>query len=108
MNVKRLQELFKALSDPNRLAIFNHICKCSRRGDKAANVNEVSGCCNVDLSVVSRHLKALKSAGLLSSEKIGKEVHYHVEGKELANKLRQLADYVEGSCCPKQTKGDLK
>lgn len=106
MKLKGLNDLFKALGDSNRLAIFSHICKCSRRGVKAANVSEVSSCCDVDLSVVSRHLNTLKKAGILSSEKIGKEVHYKVEGQELARKLRQLADYVEVSCCPPSKQGD--
>ena len=106
--LKTLPSLFKALADPNRMAIFSHLCRCSRDGAKATNVNEVSTCCDVDLSVVSRHLSTLKDAGVLSAEKQGKEVFYSVNGAELASALRSLADYVETSCCPSPTQTEEK
>ncbi len=94
-----LSQFFKALAEPNRMSIFNHLCKCRTK----VNVNEVSSCCNVDLSVVSRHLSTLKKAGVLSAEKKGKEVFYSVDGKEIAKALRDLADKIEkhsqSGCC---------
>ena len=94
-----LSNFFKALGEPNRMAIFNHLC---RRRSKV-NVNEVSTCCDVDLSVVSRHLATLKKAGVLKAEKEGKEVFYSVDGKDIAKQLRDLADEIEkqsnNGCC---------
>jgi DNA-binding transcriptional ArsR family regulator len=102
-NFKKLTSLFKALGEPNRLAIFNQICSTSASGCKQTNVNEIKNCCDVDLSVVSRHLTVLKDAGVLSAEKKGKEVLYSLNGPELAALLRKLADEIEVSstgCCP--------
>src|SRR5688500_11158470 len=108
-NFNKLTSLFKALGEPNRMAIFSQICTSSASGSRQANVNEIKSCCDVDLSVVSRHLSVLKDAGVLSAEKKGKEVLYSVNGKELASLLRNLADEIEKSsaaCCPdKKQKG---
>lgn len=90
-----LLSIFKALGDPNRMAIFQRFCQGTRENEGKTNVKELSNCCDVDLSVVSRHLTQLKKAGVLSAEKNGKEVHYSLNGKELAKMLRDLADVVE-------------
>lgn len=97
-----LSSLFKALGEPNRMAIFNHLCQCSAQGNQHVNVNEVSTCCDLDLSVVSRHLSTMKKAGVLKANKKGREVFYSLNSKDIATLLRELADYLETDCC----KGD--
>lgn len=93
-DLKKFTELFKALADEKRLKMLSRLCDCRR-----ANVGELANCCDVDFSVVSRHLSKLKSAGVLRAHKEGKEVFYDLEGKELARQLRALADYIENSNC---------
>lgn len=88
-------DLFKALSDPNRIAILSRLAAAG----KAQSVSQVAGCCPVNLSVVSRHLKTLKDAGVLEATKRGKEVLYRVQIEGLIHLLRKLADALE-SCCP--------
>ncbi len=97
----KLTGLFKALSDKNRLSIFRHICENLSKGSSDANVMDLSSCCNVDLSVVSRHLQQLKQAGVLKAEKKGKEVFYSLNSAEVASFLRSLADYIDecGEAC---------
>lgn len=97
-DIKKLTELFKVLSDPNRLNLIRHLCGC-----REANVGELSKCCSIDLSVVSRHLSKLKGTGLLGATKKGKEVFYDLKAGELAKLLRELADDIEqsSSCCQK-------
>ena len=92
---KKLSAVFKALSDPHRLAMFNYICRCHLKGTRNCNVSELSTCCDVDFSGVSRHLSTLKDAGILKAIKLGKQVHYSLEGKDLAKTLRMLADIVD-------------
>lgn len=62
-------------------------------------------CCPVDQSVVSRHLSAMREAGIVTAERKGKEVHYELNASGLADLLRNFADAIEG-CCPiaKKTK----
>ena len=93
MDLKSAPKFFKALGDPNRLAIFSRLLSCG----KATSVNEVSSCCDVDLSVISRHLKQLKEAEILDSEKNGKEVFYSVNCDEIVASLRELADLIEST-----------
>jgi ArsR family transcriptional regulator len=88
-------DLFRALAEPNRVAILAHLALA--RGEQS--VTEVARCCPVNLSVVSRHLKTLREAGLLVSERRGKEVYYRAQVQRLAAELRALADALDG-CCP--------
>ncbi len=87
--------LFKALGDPNRLAILVALSD----GGRERTVSDVAGCCPVDLSVVSRHLRTLREAGVVEARKQGKEVLYRVRFDAVVRILRSLADALE-ACCP--------
>ncbi len=86
---------FKALSDPNRIALLVRLARCGR----PCSVSELNACCPVDLSVVSRHLAVLRDAGLLEARREGKEVRYSVQYDDIVKTLRGIADAVE-VCCP--------
>jgi len=90
-------ELFKALGDPTRLKLLSCLAKCGR----ACSVTELTECCAVDLSVVSRHLGCLEKAGVLASEKQGRTVLYSVRYQHLAEAFRALAKAIE-ICRPKR------
>ncbi len=87
-------ELFKALGDVNRIGMLADLTA----GGTTQSVSQVAERCPVHISVVSRHLKILKRAGILGSEKRGKEVQYHVRIPYLVGLLRQLADALEACC----------
>jgi DNA-binding transcriptional ArsR family regulator len=87
--------LFKALGDPNRVALIAGIGRMGR----PTTVTEASACCPVDLSVVSRHLAVLRRAGVVESAKSGREVKYSLSPTTLAATLHTLADALE-ACCP--------
>ena len=86
---------FKALGDPNRIAILTTLAGCCG----PMTVSKVAECCPVDISVVSRHLAMLKDAGILEVTKRGKEVYYTVRFSTLAGLLRRIADAID-ACCP--------
>jgi len=86
---------FKALGDPNRIALLLRLARCA----KPCTVTELTACCPVNISVVSRHLALLRDAGILDSEKRGKEVYYSVRFPKLVATLRGMADGIE-ACCP--------
>lgn len=92
-------ELFKALGDPTRVLLLRCILKC-RRG---CSVSEVAECCDVDFSVVARHLSLLARAGVLDSKKEGRTVTYTPRCAELAATFRDLADAIDdcspSTCC---------
>lgn len=91
-------ELFKALSDPNRVALIADI---GGRG-RPTTVSEAAECCPVDLSVVSRHLAVLRRAGVVAAERNGRQVRYTLSVADLAAGLRSLADALE-TCCPPES-----
>jgi ArsR family transcriptional regulator len=91
-------ELFKALGEPTRLKLLSCLAKCGR----PCSVTELTECCAVDLSVVSRHLSVLERAGVLTATKEGRTVFYTVRYKHLTDAFRALARSVE-DCRPKRS-----
>jgi len=84
-------EWFKALSDPTRLQLLACLAKCAC----PSSVSDVTECCSVDFSVVSRHLTMLEKAGVLWSVKQGRTVRYGVQYQHVSATLRALADAFE-------------
>ncbi|EGD53330.1 ArsR/SmtB family transcription factor [Gordonia neofelifaecis] len=76
-----VSSVFKALSDPVRLRLFSLIA--SHAGGEAC-VCDISPAVDVSQPTVSHHLKVLKAAGLLDSERRGSWVHYRVLPETLA------------------------
>ena len=65
-----IAELLKALGDPTRFAIYSLLLMrkhCVRSLAKKMGITE---------SAVSQHLKILKTAGLVYSERFGHHMHY--------------------------------
>jgi DNA-binding transcriptional ArsR family regulator len=79
-DTKELAEIFKALSDPNRLAILQALRECCGPGccapeeSRENTVSRIAGRFDLSLSTVSHHLKALRTAGLIRCEKRGQRV----------------------------------
>ncbi len=82
--IMRLAELFKTLSNPNRLAIFEAIRDLSCSGpaecemDERSCVGAIGGSFKIAPSTLSEHLKELKRAGLIDMVKQGRMVHCSV------------------------------
>ncbi|MEU7426336.1 metalloregulator ArsR/SmtB family transcription factor [Streptomyces sp. NPDC040750] len=72
--------MFKALGDPVRLRLFSAVAS---HEDGEACVCDISDV-GVSQSTVPHHLKKLKDAGLLTSERRGTWVHYRIEPSVLA------------------------
>lgn len=87
------------------MALVARLADC--RG--GCTVSEVASCCDVDLSVVSRHLAQLRDAGILDATRRGKQVFYTVRANALASALRTLAEALAGCAagkCGNGRKGD--
>ncbi len=79
--VHRLAEVFKALSNPNRLHIFLRLVSCCPPGTKCSSdaavrrcVGEIGQDLEIDPSTVSHHLKELRRSGLIRVERRGKNI----------------------------------
>ena len=69
-----LSDIYKALSDPTRLRIV----KMLMESNHMSCVNAITGKLNVTQSAISQHLRVLKQAGLVRSERKGYFVHYAI------------------------------
>lgn len=90
-DIQETADLLKALGEFNRLSLVYRLCECKL----PQNAMCLCDCCSVDASVVSRHLKTLSQAGILTLEKKGRERSYSLNRKKVANKLRTLATQIE-------------
>ena len=106
--------MFKALGDPTRLRIFQFLrsCCCPVAVGEEGEVRPVEGptvgevCCQITgaekiTSTVSFHLKELRTAGLITMEKRGKNMICGIN----QDAVQRLADFFgereeeTGGCC---------
>ncbi|WP_435190517.1 ArsR/SmtB family transcription factor [Streptomyces sp. bgisy126] len=76
-----MSRMFKALSDPIRLRLLSLIA--SHEGGEAC-VCDLTGPFDVSQPTISHHLKVLREAGLVGSERRGTWVYYWVLPEALA------------------------
>ena len=94
-NIEEFAEMFKALSNPNRLKIFMRLTSCCQPGT-VASINSTTGeegCACVgelgrDLGIVastiSHHIKELRRAGLIRMERRGQKMECWIDPKTLS------------------------
>jgi ArsR family transcriptional regulator len=93
--LRRFAQLFKALSNPHRLAIFKVLTSCCPPGTscdiEAASrcVGDLGDSLDIAASTLSHHLKELHNAGLIHMERKGKQVMCRVDPETLT----QLSGY---------------
>ena len=85
MDDKKLAQAFKALSNPNRLRLFQEIRSADARSyEQGCSLRSVVDLLSVGAPTVSHHLKELVNAGLVVTERQGKFVQCHVDRDVLA------------------------
>jgi DNA-binding transcriptional ArsR family regulator len=84
MQTQRLADTFAALSDPTRLGILARLAK----GEAA--VSELAEPLPMSLPAVSKHLKVLESAGLITRGRDGQWRPCRID----AAPLREIADWI--------------
>lgn len=92
-----MSKRFKALSNQNRLAIFEYLrlnelsCQCSGEG---CCVGDIAQQFDLALSTVSHHVKVLKEAGLVKCEQRGQHISCTVN-HEAVSQLRDFFSHGE-------------
>ena len=85
-----VSELFVALGDEQRQRIL-----LTFEPGERLNVTQIVSNSSLSRTAVSHHLKILKQAGALESEKIGKEVYFWVAKNHIVELLQRVLDYVQ-------------
>lgn len=89
-DAKRFAEMFKALSNPNRLSIFLRLVSCCAPGTSCGTdggmrecVGELGKDLDIASSTVSHHIKELHRSGLIRMERQGQNVECWVDQEAL-------------------------
>ena len=83
-NFQTVADIFKQLGDGSRIRIFWLLCHCQEC------VTNLSAMVEMSSPAVSHHLRQLKAAGLLVSERSGKEVYYRAAETDRAQLLHRM------------------
>jgi ArsR family transcriptional regulator len=94
-NIEKFSEIFKALSNPNRLKIFLRLISCCVPGTSINIDSSIysEGCaCVGDLgkdlgivpSTISHHIKELRQAGLIRVERQGQKIECMIDPETFA------------------------
>lgn len=86
-DAEAMAAMFKALADPVRLRLFSRIASYTGGEACVCDIQDVG----VSQPTVSHHLKKLREAGLLMSERRGTWVYYRVAPGALAAMSQLLA-----------------
>ncbi len=94
-----LSSRFKALGHPHRLQIFWRLASCCTVGTTCAPEDSIQRCVgdligelDIAPSTVSHHLKELVHAGLIATERSGREIRCWVEPEV----LHELSEFFAG------------
>jgi ArsR family transcriptional regulator, arsenate/arsenite/antimonite-responsive transcriptional repressor len=97
-DVKKLARAFKALSNPNRLQLFMNLLEESRLDLARGRTHDcflakLLGGMDIGAPTVSHHVKELADAGLIDTEKDGKQLICSVK-PEAMRELRALFETI--------------
>lgn len=84
-----MSEVFKAIAHPTRLLIIEELGKQKRC------VSEITEMVGADTSTVSKHLALMKSAGIITNEKLGNQVFYSLRVICILNLINCVESAIE-------------
>jgi DNA-binding transcriptional ArsR family regulator len=87
---RNISQVFTALGDEHRQRIL-----LTFEPGERLNVGQIVEVSTLSRSAVSHHLKVLKDAGVLDSEKEGKEVYFWLNKAFLVDALTTVTNYIK-------------
>jgi DNA-binding transcriptional ArsR family regulator len=80
-------DLFRALADPTRLAVFESVAA------KEMSVSQLTAQFDVSQPAISQHLASLRNSGLVSQRKEGRHMYYRAEPAGMLPLINWLNHY---------------
>jgi ArsR family transcriptional regulator len=99
VDAEQFQRIAKALADPRRFEILEHIAKQSEMGCRS-----LCGCFPVRQATISHHLKELAGAGLVESRRDGQFVYYRTRPAVFEAYMAELRRRVEMKPCGEEVR----
>ena len=84
-----IAKVYTALGDEHR----QRILLTFEQGERL-NVSQVVEVSTLSRTTVSHHLKVLRDAGVLKSEKAGKEVYFWIDKEFVIDAMQTVVDYI--------------
>ncbi len=91
---RTLADIFKQIGDPSRVRIFWVLCHSEEC------VTNLSAIVNMTSPAVSHHLRQLRSGGLITSRRMGKEVYYRAASTKETRLLHHMIESMMEITCP--------
>jgi ArsR family transcriptional regulator, arsenate/arsenite/antimonite-responsive transcriptional repressor len=92
-----IAQLLNGIRDKARLEIILLLGQTN-----SMNVTEIASHFRISRPAISHHLKVLKDAEIVRSEKQGQEVYYRLNSSRIVTGLREVADMIENCCQPRK------
>ena len=86
-----MPDVFRALADPTRREILRLL------GEKDLTAGEIAGRFDMTFPSVSHHLNILKNAGLITDEREGQYIRYHLNTTVIEGLIGRLYDLISPS-----------
>jgi DNA-binding transcriptional ArsR family regulator len=94
-NLRLSSDILRALAHPLRMQILEYIDK-----SKSVNVNKIYTSLGLEQSITSQHLRILRQAGIVTTDRVGKFIYYLVDYdrvQEAARAADIISAFVEHS-----------
>ena len=95
INNEKLQlssEILRALAHPLRLKILEFIDQ-----NEQINVNKIYNTLKLEQSITSQHLRILRLAGLVITQRDGKFIHYSIDYSKVDNTVNAINSFLQES-----------
>jgi ArsR family transcriptional regulator len=95
INNEKLQlssEILRALAHPLRLKILEFIDQ-----NEQINVNKIYNTLKLEQSITSQHLRILRLAGLVVTQRDGKFIHYSIDYNKIDNTVNAINSFLQES-----------
>ena len=83
-------EILRALAHPLRMKILSFIDQ-----NGTINVNKIYNTLKLEQSITSQHLRILRLAGLVETQRDGKFIHYNIKYPKIANAVNAINNFLE-------------